>query len=149
MQKDWSVVVGWAFMSGRELNRIEVLSNVSQERMTATHAAIQLGLSRRQVHRLLKTFQSSGPAAIRHKVRSRVSNNHIDPAIREFAVTLVWENISTSGRHLLLRSSRKITVLRCLARPYANGCRMPGSGFLASNAARSNNCARAGNAMAS
>jgi DNA-binding IclR family transcriptional regulator len=72
-------------MSERELNRIEVLSQVSQGRMTATNAANVLGLSRRQVHRLLKTFQAGGPAAVRHKARGRASNNRIDPAVREFA----------------------------------------------------------------
>ena len=40
--------MGWVLMSGRELNRVEVLSQVSQGRMTATNAANVLGLSRRQ-----------------------------------------------------------------------------------------------------
>ncbi len=84
-------------MSERELNRIEVLSQVTQGRMTAVSAANVLGLSRRQVHRLLKTFQSGGPAAIRHKARGRRSNNRIDPAVREFAVTLVRENYTDFG----------------------------------------------------
>ncbi len=89
--------MGWVSMSERELNRVEVLSQVSQGRMTATTAANVLGLSRRQVHRLLKTFQSDGPAAIRHKARGRASNNRIDPAVREFAVTLVRENYIDFG----------------------------------------------------
>jgi DNA-binding IclR family transcriptional regulator len=59
-------------MSERELNRIEVLSQVAQGDMTAVTAANVLGLSRRQVHQLLKTFQSGGPAAIRHKARGRM-----------------------------------------------------------------------------
>jgi len=84
-------------MSERELNRVEVLSQVSQGRMTATAAANVLGLSRRQVHRLLRKFQTDGPAAIRHKARGRVSNNRIDPAVREFAVTLVRENYIDFG----------------------------------------------------
>jgi DNA-binding IclR family transcriptional regulator len=79
-------------MSERELNRIEVLSQVTQGRMTAVTAANVLGLSRRHVHRLLKDFQTDGPAAIRHKARGRRSNNRIDPAVSEFAVTLVREN---------------------------------------------------------
>ncbi|WP_317054568.1 ISNCY family transposase [Roseovarius rhodophyticola] len=89
--------MGWVLMSERELNRVEVLSQVNQGRMTATNAGNVLGLSRRQVHRLLKTFQSGGPAAIRHKARGRVSNNRIDPAVREFAVTLVRENYIDFG----------------------------------------------------
>ena len=89
--------MGWVLMSERELNRIEVLSQLSQGRMTATTAANVLGLSRRQVHRLLKKFQTDGPAAIRHKARGRASNNRIDPAIREFAVTLVREHYIDFG----------------------------------------------------
>ena len=89
--------MGWVLMSERELNRVEVLSQVTQGRMSTTNAANVLGLSRRQVHRLLKTFQSDGPAAIRHKARGRASNNRIDPAVREFAVTLVRENYIDFG----------------------------------------------------
>lgn len=66
--------MGWVLMSERELNRVEVLSQVSQGRMTATTAANVLGLSRRQAHRLLKKFQTDGPAAIRHRARGRASN---------------------------------------------------------------------------
>ncbi len=89
--------MGWVLMSEREMNRVEVLSQVSQGRMTATNAANVLGLSRRQIHRLLKKFQSDGPAAIRHKARGQASNNRIDPAVREFAVTLVRENYVDFG----------------------------------------------------
>ena len=59
--------MGWVVMSERELNRVEVLSQVLQGRITATASANVLGLSRRQGYRLLKTFQSDGPATIRHK----------------------------------------------------------------------------------
>ncbi|MFT4959439.1 MAG: hypothetical protein ACI92Z_000514 [Paracoccaceae bacterium] len=76
------MAVGLIIMSERELNRIEVLSQVTQLRMTAVTAASLLGLSRRQVHRLLKTFQLNGATAIRHKARGRRSNNRIDPAVR-------------------------------------------------------------------
>jgi len=89
--------VGMLIMSERELNRIEVLSQVTQGRMTAVTAANLLGLSRRQVHRLLRAFQSEGPAAIRHKARGRASNNRTDPAVRDFAVTLVRETYIDFG----------------------------------------------------
>jgi hypothetical protein len=48
--------MGWVLMSERELNRVEVLSQVSQGRMTVVNAANVLGLSRRQVHRLVQKF---------------------------------------------------------------------------------------------
>jgi transposase len=89
--------MGLVIMSERELNRIEVLSQVTQGRMTAITATNVLELSRRQVHRLLKIFQAGGAAAIRRKARGRRSNNWIDPAVREFAVTLVKEKYSVLG----------------------------------------------------
>jgi hypothetical protein len=53
-------------MSKRELQRVEVLSKVVERRMTSTAAASLLGVTARQVQRLLKTsasrfmLQSSG-----------------------------------------------------------------------------------------
>ncbi len=84
-------------MSERELKRIEVLSQVTQGRMTTVTAANVLGISRRQVQRLLKTFQIGGAAAIRHKARGRRSNNHLDPGVRDFAITTVKEQYSDFG----------------------------------------------------
>ncbi|MEL6794078.1 MAG: helix-turn-helix domain-containing protein, partial [Pseudomonadota bacterium] len=51
------------------------ITPMEASRLTATNAANVLGLSRRQVHRLLREFQNDGPAAIRHKARGRATNN--------------------------------------------------------------------------
>ena len=74
-----------------------MLSQVTKGAMSAVTAANVLGLSRRQVHRLLMGFQTEGPAGIRHKARGRRSNNRTDPAMREFTVTLVRENYIDFG----------------------------------------------------
>lgn len=84
-------------MSERELNRIEVLGQVIDGRMTITNAANVLGLSRRQVQRLRKVIETEGAAAIRHKARGRVSNNRIDTGIRDYAVALVRERYADFG----------------------------------------------------
>ncbi|MCZ0964463.1 ISNCY family transposase [Paracoccus benzoatiresistens] len=89
--------MGWVMMSERELNRVAVLSQVLQGRMSAVMAADVLGLSRRQVHRLLKRFGTDGPAAIRHQARGRASNNRIDPSIREAAMALVRDHYADFG----------------------------------------------------
>ena len=78
--------MGWVLMSERELNR-----------MTAVAAANVLELSRRQVHRLLKRFETEGAASIRHKARGQPSNRRIDPGVREFAVSLVQEQFADFG----------------------------------------------------
>ena len=91
------MTVGWVLMSERELNRVEVLSQVAQGRMTAVAASNVLGLSRHQVHRLLKRFQSEGAASIRHKARGRPSNCQIDPGLREYAISLVRDQFADFG----------------------------------------------------
>ena len=55
--------MGWVLMSERELRRVEVLSSVVARRMTVAAAAAVLGVSRRQAHRLLKTYRAEGAAA--------------------------------------------------------------------------------------
>ncbi|MEP1521702.1 ISNCY family transposase [Ascidiaceihabitans sp.] len=89
--------MGLVTMSEHELNRIEMLSEVTQGRMTVVMVAHVLGLSRRQAQRLIKTFRSDGAAAIRHKARGRSSNNQINPAIRDYAVALVKERYVDFG----------------------------------------------------
>jgi len=84
-------------MSERELQRIEVLSKIIERRMTTVTAAKVLGLTRRQVQRLLKTFQIDGASALRHKARGRRSNREIGDGIRDFAVCLVREHYLDFG----------------------------------------------------
>ena len=50
--------MGWVMMSERELNRIEVLAQVDDGRLTVENAANLLDLTRRQVFRLLKRYRS-------------------------------------------------------------------------------------------
>ncbi len=89
--------MGLIIMSERELNRIEVLSQVTRGVMTAVTRCDVLGLSRRQVHRLLKDFQTGGPVLSGTRRAAARSNNWIDPAVREFAVTLIREKYSDFG----------------------------------------------------
>lgn len=46
--------MGWVMMSERELNRMEVLAQVDDGRLSADNAANMLDLTRRQIFRLLK-----------------------------------------------------------------------------------------------
>ena len=89
--------------------------------MTATTAANVLGLSRRQVHRLLKIFQINGAAAIRHKARGRKSNHRIDPGIRDYAIALVKEAYADFGPTLaaeMLAERHDVKVSREMLRKW-------------------------------
>ena len=63
--------MGLIAMSERDLQRIEVLSKVTAGRMTLVSAARVLGLSERQVRRLLERISTGGAAAIRRTARMR------------------------------------------------------------------------------
>ncbi|UWQ86052.1 ISNCY family transposase [Leisingera caerulea] len=89
--------MGWVTMSERELNRVEVLAQIDDGRLTVANGANMLGLTRRQVFRLLKRYRSEGAAAIRHKARGKPPNNRIHNAKRDFALDLIRENYADFG----------------------------------------------------
>jgi len=84
-------------MSTRDLKRIEVLSEVLVGRHTVTEAASLLGLSERQMYRLLAKYQREGGSGIAHKARGRKSNRSYNPGIRKYAVELVQAHYSDFG----------------------------------------------------
>ena len=94
--------MGWLMMSERELNRVEVLSQVVGRRMTSSEAAVLLGMSIRQVQRLLVRFRRDGAASIRHRARGRRSNNHKNDAVRDYALSLIRESYADFGPTLAM-----------------------------------------------
>ena len=76
-------------MSERDLQRIQVLSEVTNRRRTVSSAAVVLALSTRQVRRLVKAYRLGGVGAIAHKARGRPSNNRLADELRDQAVGLV------------------------------------------------------------
>src|SRR3954465_14144794 len=70
-------------MSSKELGRVGVLRDVDADRMTPADAASALGVSVRQVFRLLKIFRSAGASALASRRRGRPSNRRYPAAIRD------------------------------------------------------------------
>ncbi len=89
--------MGWVIMSERELNRIEVLAQVDDGRLSVQNGANLLDVTKRQMFRLLKTYRTDGAAAIRHKARGKAPNNKIHKAKRDYAVTLLKEKYEDFG----------------------------------------------------
>ncbi|QQO46608.1 ISNCY family transposase [Paracoccus sp. MC1862] len=89
--------MGWLVMSERELNRIEVLSEVETGRLRAEDAAGLLGLTRRQVFRLLARFRADGPAGLAHRARGRAPNNALSALHREQVLALVRTQYADFG----------------------------------------------------
>lgn len=89
--------MGLITMSERDLQRIEVLSNVIAGRQTLASAAHLLDLSTRQVRRLLNRIRLEGAASIRHKAIGKPSNNRIIDGVKDYAMVLVRECYADFG----------------------------------------------------
>ena len=92
--------MGWVVMSERELRRIEVLAQVDDGRLGVDAGSGLLGLSRRQLFRLLARYRAEGAAAIRHRARGRVPSNRIHPSKRDYALALIRESLRRLRPHL-------------------------------------------------
>jgi hypothetical protein len=81
--------LGWLTVSKRDLQRIEVLTEILAGKRTAASAAGVLAASVRQAQRLLSKYRDGGGGALVHKARGRVSNNQLGVGLRDYAVELV------------------------------------------------------------
>jgi len=89
--------MGWVTMSERDLQRIEVLTDVLAGRRTVAAAATVLVVSERQMYRLLAKYEDGGGSALIHKARGRTSNRSLNAGIRRYAVELVRTRYADFG----------------------------------------------------
>ena len=78
-------------MSRREATRLHILRQAVEKRMTQGEAAGLMGLSDRQVRRLIQRVRAEGEAGICHRARGKVSNHRIPPRVKARALTLFRE----------------------------------------------------------
>jgi len=69
-------------MSGREVDRLDVVRKVAAKRLLQREAAVRLGLGVRQVKRLVRRYRDDGAAGLVSKRRGKRSNNVIDAVVR-------------------------------------------------------------------
>jgi hypothetical protein len=79
-------------MTRREFSRLEVVVAIEQGQMSASRAAELLGLSRRQIFRLLDRFRSIGPNGLASRKRGVPSNNQNHRCVRQLAMMLVRQH---------------------------------------------------------
>ncbi len=84
-------------MSKRDLQRIEVLTEVLAGRRTTESAAGVLGVSLRQTQRLLARYQDGGGASLIHRSRGRAPSNRLSDGVRDYVVELVRQNYRDFG----------------------------------------------------
>src|SRR5271155_5617112 len=84
-------------MSKRDLQRIEVLTEVIAGRRTTESAAAVLYLSVRQTQRLLTRYRDGGGAALIHGARGRPASNSLSAGVRDYVLELVRQNYRDFG----------------------------------------------------
>jgi transposase len=76
-------------MTVRELNRAEILVEISKTKLSQTEAAKILGLSVRQVQRLCAAFEKGGIAILASRKRGKSSNHQLPTVMRARVLELV------------------------------------------------------------
>ena len=84
-------------LSMRESDRAGVIGQVAEKRLRQSEAAERLGLSVRQVKRLLARYRERGPSGLVSGRRGKPSNNAIAEAARREAMELVRERYPDFG----------------------------------------------------
>ena len=84
-------------MSEREIGRLKVLARIEDGRLSVAAAAVELGLTRRQMHRILKAWRRDGAAGLVSKRRGLSSNRTLPVAWRELVVDTVRSHYHDFG----------------------------------------------------
>jgi len=91
---------GVLFMSRKEVNRLMVIKELESKVITQKKASDKLGLSTRQIRRLLKSYKSNGKEGLISKKRGKASNYRIDEELESEVITLISNNYSDFGPSL-------------------------------------------------
>ena len=108
----------------KEQKRLRVLNEVEAGRLTGKQAAELLGLSVRQVRRLIASYREKGAAGLAHGNRGRISKRRIPEAVRERILELARTTyLDYNDRHFTeeLAERHGIVVSRSTVRRLRRG----------------------------
>ena len=84
-------------MSDKEIQRIAVLQDVRDRRITQVRAAEILNLSTRQITRLLHKLKQDGVSGLAHASRGQPGHHRHDEAIKSECLSLISEHLLGFG----------------------------------------------------
>ena len=80
-----------------EMERLKVIVRIEDGQLTVAEAAESLGLSQRQLYRLLQRYRTHGEGGLCHRLRGRKSNKAFPHEMRQKAIRLYREQYSDYG----------------------------------------------------
>jgi transposase len=106
---------GTVCMSVRELKRVHVIRQVIDHGLRQRAAGELLGLTTRQVRRLIQRVRVGGDAALRHQSRGRPSNRRYPPALKAQVLRLYRQHYGDFGPTLAVEKFAERQGLRLSA----------------------------------
>jgi hypothetical protein len=98
-------------MSTKEIERLHTLLDVADGRISGPDAAVLMGVSRRQVSRLLRRFMAEGAAGLTSQKRGRRSNRSFSDVYRSTVLGIVRDRYSDFGPTLAAEKLREVHQL--------------------------------------
>lgn len=103
MNSNWTIT-----MTIRELDRLKVIQAVIDGTLKPGRAAARLGLTDRQVRRLVNRVRTEGPPGIVSKKRGKPSNHRLSPDVADIALKLIRSRYSDFGPTLACEKLREV-----------------------------------------
>lgn len=94
-------------MTMREADRLKTVQAVVDRMLRVAQAAQRLGMSRRQIERLVDRYLVEGPSGLVSRNRGRASNHQLAPGLAEHAVALIRERYADFGPTLAAEKLRE------------------------------------------
>jgi transposase len=95
-------------MSMREIDRLKVIQAVLDRNLKPMQAAKRLGLTTRQVRRLVSRYRDGGPAGLVSGHRDRPSNRQLAPGLANTVLTIIRDRYTDFGPTLACEKLREV-----------------------------------------
>lgn len=121
------VPTGLLTMSNSEIDRLSVIQSVLEKRVTQRQASEQLGITARQLRRLVARYRSDGASGLVSRKRGGTGNRSTSAATRDSAMSAIREHYADFGPTLIvekLHERHQIAVSRETVRRWMNGSRL-------------------------
>lgn len=102
-------------MSHKELDRLQIIQESVNRHITQEQAAVRIGISVRQVKRLVHRYRNEGPVGLVSRRRGKRPNNAFGPEFRKTVISLLRERYADFGPTLASEKLREIHGLRLSA----------------------------------
>ncbi|STU70962.1 transposase [Klebsiella pneumoniae] len=93
----------------KEINRIKIIQDVIERRITTRRAAEHLGISDRQCRRLLARYREGGPLGMASRRCGMRGNRQLPPGLADQALELIKTRYADFGPTLARESSKNST----------------------------------------